>query len=176
MGIRRVVTGHDPGGRAVVVSDGELDLFPIGEHGSGANRVWARDEPGDFPDDGREREVARSFPPIGGCACSVMELAPEGDDFHNFVATGLAEWADPDEPGMHRTATLDYDIVMEGTVGLELDDGAEVVLHAGDIVVQNGTRHRWHNRGPSLARVISVTVGAENRLVPESRERKNRSQ
>ena len=47
--------------------------------------------------------------------------------------------------GMHRTATLDYDIVLEGTIGLELDNGAEVTLHPGDIVVQNGTRHRWHN-------------------------------
>jgi hypothetical protein len=169
MGIRRVVTGHTPDGRAVVVSDDPLDLFPIGEHGSGANRVWARDDPANFPDDGTAPDVAKSFPPIGGCACSVMELAPEGDDFHNFVSTALAEWADPNEPGMHRTATLDYDIVLEGVVGLELDDGAEVVLHPGDIVVQNGTRHRWHNRGTTLARVVSVTVGANNRLVNDDR-------
>jgi mannose-6-phosphate isomerase-like protein (cupin superfamily) len=165
MALRRVVTGHTSDGRAVVVSDGVVDLFPIGDQGTGANRVWASDQPGDFPDHGAEPQVAKSFPPIGGCACSVMELAPEGDDFHNFVSTALAEWADPNEPGMHRTATLDYDIVMEGIVGLELDDGAEVLLHAGDVVVQNGTRHRWHNRGTTIARIISVTVGAHNRLV-----------
>jgi quercetin dioxygenase-like cupin family protein len=87
-------------------------------------------------------------------------LAPEGDDFHKFVRDGLAPWADPDEPGMHRTATLDYDVVLEGTVGLELDDGAEVTLGPGDVVVQDGTRHRWHNRGDSIARVLAVTVGA----------------
>ena len=61
---------------------------------------------------------------------------------------------------MHRTATLDDDVVLEGTVGLELDDGAEVTPGAGDVVVQKGTRHRRHNRGDSIARVLAVTVGA----------------
>jgi hypothetical protein len=48
----------------------------------------------------------------------------------NFTA--LEPWADPDEPGMHRTATMDYDVVLEGTIGLELDNGAEVTLKPGD--------------------------------------------
>ena len=65
---------------------------------------------------------------------------------------------------MHRTATLDYDVVLEGTIGLELDNGIEVMLHAGDIVVQNGTRHRWHNRGTTIARYLAVTVGAHNTM------------
>jgi quercetin dioxygenase-like cupin family protein len=65
---------------------------------------------------------------------------------------------------MHRTATLDYDVVLEGVVGLELDDGVEVELHPGDVVVQNGTRHRWHNRGDSMARVMSIIVGAHSEL------------
>lgn len=61
-------------------------------------------------------------------------------------------------------ATIDYDVVLEGTVGLELDDGAEGVLGPGDVVVQNGTRHRWHNRGTTIARVLAVTLGAYNDL------------
>ena len=89
-----------------------------------------------------------------------MELAPEGDEFHEFVRSALAPWADPEEPGMHRTATMDYEIVLEGTIGLELDDGAEVTLGPGDVVVQNGTRHRWHNRGDMIARVLAINVGA----------------
>ena len=78
---------------------------------------------------------------------AVMELAPESNEFHEFVLTALEPWADPDEPGMHRTATMDYDIVLEGIIGLELDNGAEITLKPADVVVQNGTRHRWHNRG-----------------------------
>ena len=93
-----------------------------------------------------------------------MELAPEGDDFHEFVRDGLAAWSDPDDVGMHRTATQDFDVILEGTVGLELDDGVEVTLGPGDVVVLNGTRHRWHNRGESVARVVAVTVGAYHEL------------
>jgi len=136
----------------------------IGEHGSGATLVWGRDDPARFPDDGSQPRMSAAFPLPGGCAIAVMELAPTGNDFHEFVRDGLAPWADPDAPGMHRTATLDYDVVLEGTIGLELDDGVEVTLGPGDIVVQNGTRHRWHNRGETIARMLSVTVGAHNRL------------
>jgi mannose-6-phosphate isomerase-like protein (cupin superfamily) len=52
----------------------------------------------------------------------------------------------------------------DDSVGDELDNGAEVTLKPGDIVVQNGTRHRWHNRGDTVARLLSVTVGAHNAL------------
>jgi quercetin dioxygenase-like cupin family protein len=65
---------------------------------------------------------------------------------------------------MHRTPTTDYEVVLEGTIGLELDDGTEVVLGPGDVVVQNGTRHRWHNRGDTIARMFAVTVGAHHRI------------
>jgi mannose-6-phosphate isomerase-like protein (cupin superfamily) len=65
---------------------------------------------------------------------------------------------------MHRSATHDYDIVIEGIVGLELDDGVEVALYPGDFVVLNGTRHRWHNRGDSIARVFAVAVGAYHEI------------
>jgi mannose-6-phosphate isomerase-like protein (cupin superfamily) len=98
-----------------------------------------------------------------------MELAPEGDDFDHFVNRALLAWADPANPGMHRTPSIDYDIVLTGTVGLELDDGTEVTLGPGDVVVQNGTRHRWHNRGDVTARVASVMIGARHEVVGGSR-------
>ena len=50
---------------------------------------------------------------------------------------------DGDEPGMHRTDSTDFGVVLSGNVALELDDGVEVLLSPGDVVVQNGTRHRW---------------------------------
>jgi quercetin dioxygenase-like cupin family protein len=99
-----------------------------------------------------------------------MELAPRGDDFDHFVRDALAPWADPDNPGMHRTPSIDYDIVLSGTVGLELDDGTEVTLRPGDVVVQNGTRHRWHNRGDGIARVASIMIGSHHELDRSSRK------
>ncbi len=162
MSVRRIVTGHAADGTSIVASDDTIDGIPIGSLGTSATLVWGRDDPGRFPDDGSEPRRAAAFPPPGGCAIAVIELAPTGEDFHTFVGGALAQWADPDQPGMHRTATLDYDVVLEGTVGLELDNGVEVTLHPGDIVVQNGTRHRWHNRGTTIARYLAITVGAYN--------------
>ncbi len=162
MGTRRIVTGHTPEGTAVVASDEIVEGHPIGSLGASATLLWGRDTPGAFPDDGSPQPMAAAFPPPGGCAIAIITLAPSGDDFHRFVHQVLAPWGDPAEPGMHRTATMDYDYVLEGTVGLELDDGVEVTLGPGDLVVQNGTRHRWHNRGETVARYLSVTVGATN--------------
>ena len=160
--MRRVVTGHTDDGRAVVVSDGEVDRIPLGDSGTATSLIWGREDPGRFPDDGSQPSVSTIFPPPGGSSIAVMELAPNSEEFHEFVRTVMAPWADPDVPGMHRTATMDYDIVLDGTIGLELDDGVEVTLNAGDVVVQNGTRHRWHNRGTTTARLLAVTIGAHN--------------
>jgi mannose-6-phosphate isomerase-like protein (cupin superfamily) len=162
--VRRVVTGHTEDGRAVVVSDGPAEGFPIGEQGSGTVMIWGRDDAAEFPDDGSRPQVSAVFPPPGGCSFSILELAPDASEFHEFVRAAMPQYADPDVPGMHRTPTLDYAMVIEGVVGLELDDGAEVTLHTGDVVVQNGTRHRWHNRGDSIARLLAVTVGAVHRI------------
>jgi mannose-6-phosphate isomerase-like protein (cupin superfamily) len=164
MPVRRVVTGHTPDGTSIITSDTEVSGMPIGDRGSAATVLWGRDDTAQFPDDGAESTCSALFPAPGGCAVAMMELAPEGDDFDEFVRTALLPWCDPDEPGMHRTATLDYDVVLEGTVGLQVDDGVEVTLHPGDVVVQNGTRHRWCNRGDTIARVLAVTIGAHNAL------------
>ena len=70
---------------------------------------------------------------------------------------GMAEVLEPMHPGMHTTDTVDFDVVLSGEVYLELDDGAELLLKTGDCVVQNGTRHAWHNRS-SKPCVIAVTL------------------
>jgi quercetin dioxygenase-like cupin family protein len=63
---------------------------------------------------------------------------------------------------MHATDTIDFEVVLEGTVILELDDDAEVTLHPGDTVVQNGTRHRWRNGGDTVARLAVFMCGADH--------------
>jgi quercetin dioxygenase-like cupin family protein len=73
---------------------------------------------------------------------------------------------EPAHPGMHTTDTVDFDVVISGEVWLELDDGAEVRLGPGDCVVQNGTRHRWHNRA-SRPCVIAVALLGMTRPTPD---------
>jgi mannose-6-phosphate isomerase-like protein (cupin superfamily) len=79
---------------------------------------------------------------------------------------GLAAHLEPDNPGMHTTATVDYEYIVSGSVVLELDDGVEVELHAGDTVVQNGTRHAWRNRTDEPCLLVVVLIGAHHDAVP----------
>ena len=65
-----------------------------------------------------------------------------------------------DHPGMHTSDTVDMEIVLSGEVVLELDDGVETTLRAGDVNIQNGTRHRWHNRVSEPAVLAVAMVGA----------------
>jgi quercetin dioxygenase-like cupin family protein len=73
---------------------------------------------------------------------------------------------EPDDPGMHTTPTIDFEVVLSGEVILELDDGAEVTLRPGDTVVQNGTRHRWRNEGSDPAVLAVFICGAEHARFP----------
>ena len=164
MGVRRVVTGHAPDGKAIIASDTVVDATPVGALGSNTTLLWGRDDVAEFPDDGSQPDRETVFPPPGGCGIAVLEIAVGGEDFDEFVRTALEPWADPDQPGMHRTATIDYDVVLEGTVGLEVEDGVITTLHPGDVVVQNGTIHRWINQGDIPARILAVTIGAKNSL------------
>ncbi len=66
------------------------------------------------------------------------------------------------------TDIIDFEVVLEDTIVLELDDGAEVTLHPGDTVVQNGTRHHWKNPGDTPARLAVFICGASHARVPAS--------
>lgn len=80
-------------------------------------------------------------------------------DYVARVPDLAAAHGDPQNPGMHRTATVDYVLVLRGDIELELDDGTRVPLDAGDIVVQNGTNHGWRNVGDERAVLAAVMVG-----------------
>jgi mannose-6-phosphate isomerase-like protein (cupin superfamily) len=179
MKIRRVVTGHDRSGRAVFTSDTHvegdtLELFP----GSEFHNLWGGDRTPVFPDDGSEPRHPTYFPPVGGFRFAFFTLAPESQaapeigDLARAQAEmeaklpGLASYMEPDGAGMHTTATIDFEIVLDGEVDLELDAGACVHLRAGDCVVQNGTRHAWRNRGSRPVRIGFFSVGAQHAKVP----------
>jgi quercetin dioxygenase-like cupin family protein len=76
---------------------------------------------------------------------------------------GMMEVLEPAHPGMHTTETVDFDVIVSGEVYLELDDGAEVRLKAGDCVIQNGTRHAWHNRSSEKCVISVAIIGAERK-------------
>jgi len=177
MDIRRVVTGHDANGKAVFVSDEKVPpLRPTLMPGSEFHRMWGGDDAPHFPDDGSQPENKTYFPPIGGFRFGFFTLPPEGGggalppdlDIQLALAQleealpGMTQYLEPDAPGMHTTDTVDFEVVISGTVTLELDDGATTSLSPGDTVVQNGTRHRWGNPGNVPAVVAVFICGAHH--------------
>jgi mannose-6-phosphate isomerase-like protein (cupin superfamily) len=166
MNVRRIVTGHTPGGKAVVASDTAVEPFAFGDGGA-YHVLWGADMPARFPDDGAAPEWTAPFPPVGGHRFLLMTIPPgsareSGDALAQSLADSLGDIMEKDEPGMHKTATIDYEVVLSGKIGLELDGGAEVLLGPGDVVVQNGTRHRWHNRGSEPATMAVIVIGAHH--------------
>ena len=180
MDVRRVVTGHDADGKAVFVSDERVaPVAPALLPGSEFHRLWGGDGAPRFPDDGTQQAASSYFPPVGGFRFGFFTIPADGGagapadlDIEAALAElddvlpGLAGHMEPDDPGMHTTATVDFEVVLEGEVTLELDDGATVTLRPGDTVVQNGTRHRWSNPGDVPARLAVFIVGAHHDRVP----------
>lgn len=143
--VRRVVTGHDQAGRAVIRSDEAFATQDIDPPVASFALLWTTaNVPADNNDeiDGRMREAGLTI--HGGSVIRVVDMLPGG--------------ASP----MHRTNSIDYGIVLSGEVELELDDGVKTLLGAGDIVVQRGTIHLWRNVSASEAcRIVFVLTEAK---------------
>lgn len=174
--IRRVVTGHR-GGKAVFVSDGTPPRSHAFEKipGMASSFAWAAPANPRIGDDTEGESVfgeTNFLPQHGQTRLTFLRIPPDSwvlrDDAD--VPGGLAEFAEhqPEmaaireaaDPGMHRTDTVDYVIVLDGEVYLELDDQQEVFLRQHDVVIQNGTRHAWRNRGDRPATLGVVLIGA----------------
>ena len=176
MDVRRIVTGNDGSGAAVVVSDEWVAPVTAGlMPGAEFHPLWGADAALSLPTDGSEPEHKAWFPPAAGFRFGLFTVAPASaqwpPDFDLETALvelderlpGMADVLEPDEPGMHTTDTVDYCVVLSGQAQLELDDGQRVDVHAGDCVVQNGTRHAWRNRTSEPCTMLSILVGARRR-------------
>ena len=173
--MRRVVTGTDVNGKSVFVSDGDVEPITLALlPGFAFHRVWGSDVPPVVPTAGDPPSHTGYFPPPGGWRFGFFTLGadermvPEdvdvGDALAEFTAKlpGMADVMEVEHPGMHTTATVDLDLVLSGECWLELDDGEEVLLGPGDCVVQNGTRHAWHNRTAEPCMLFVALLGAES--------------
>lgn len=177
--VRRVVTAQTTDGRSVFVSDELVEPTTVAlAPGSEFHQLWGSDVPPTLPTDGAEPVHPAYFPPPGGFRFNFFTVPPEGQSFPpdlDFVAAmdemnaklpGMLDHIEPDNPGMHTTDTIDFEVVLSGQVICELDDGAEVLLEPGDTFVQNGTRHRWRNPGREPAVLFVALIGAERSALP----------
>lgn len=182
MATRRVVTGKTATGRSVVVSDGPSSREVALQHVPGFICAPLWHEPA-VPQLRCDRDPvceARSFlPPLGGVTFMVITFPPDSvmmdpsfrpdlaGPEHAAASPGIAETFERDNPGMHTTPTMDFIIVQDGEIWLELDDGEITHLKKGDTVVQIGARHAWRNKGDKPATIAVVLVGAN---APDSLE------
>jgi quercetin dioxygenase-like cupin family protein len=140
--IRRVVTGHDDSGRAVVTID-EISRNVISRRPSHESCViWST---GSFPTDNGSA--------LDGATRPVASTDPNGSVFR------IVEYAPGVAPRNHRTESIDYAVVMAGEIDMEID-GATVHLRQGDVLVQRGTIHNWNNRGTKPCVIAFVLIAA----------------
>jgi mannose-6-phosphate isomerase-like protein (cupin superfamily) len=174
-GVRRVVTGHDKDGRAIIESDGLTPVvFEIPQRpGYSAAEVWLTDSmPAPIDQPGEPTLGPRRLePPPNGTRFRIVVHPPEAGYLHTldraaaraaFAAFGsehASTHADPDSPHplMHRTRTVDYGIVLRGEVYLVLDR-QETLLRAGDVVIQRGTNHAWANRSDAPCTMAFILI------------------
>jgi mannose-6-phosphate isomerase-like protein (cupin superfamily) len=150
---RRVVTGHDASGVSVVLSDGPVPVHRVLEgEGVGFYEVWQTDAmPAPIAPHEPSEPTQRSLrvpPGPSGTKIRINEFLP---GYLNILGN---------QSPVHRTESVDYGIVIDGEIVLVLDD-SEVVLRAGDVVVQRGTNHAWANRSAGVARVAFILLDGE---------------
>ncbi len=171
---KRIVTGNDAAGRSRVIREEIQPGMESWAHtpGFSAPVVWHTAPAVTVGATAPSFAPPVSVVPGPGGTCAMLVTfppeAPPAPDFDPVAMAaelseklpGLAECFEPDGSGFERTDTVDYGVVLEGEIWLELDDGSLTHLRAGDLIVQNGTRHAWRNRSNQPARLFFVLAGA----------------
>jgi quercetin dioxygenase-like cupin family protein len=181
---RRVVTGHDQTGKAIVESDESASqiLQRPNRPGVTLTNFWLSDgTPAEY--DGAAETCTGPFilhPPAGGSVFRCVEFEPEDpaviatlDGRKAFAEMGAADniVEGARHPFMHRTDSVDYAIILTGEIYMLLDE-EDVLLKAGDVVIQRGTNHAWSNRGTETCIIAFVLVdGVTRRDAAESKQK-----
>ena len=172
---RRVVTGKDASGKAIVLfDDAGKRVRASRELGNTLTLLWvAESTPAALTGnaDAADRDIGVE-PPANGSIFRIVEYAPEKDvtgDYATRIRLMRERGIGPEgpsrdrprHPGMHRTKTIDYAVILSGEIDMLLDD-SEVHLKAGDVVVQRGTNHAWVNRGDQPCRVAFILIDGKD--------------
>ena len=172
---RRIVTGHDDAGRAIIQSDAPPErIKTLSGDGPTFYEVWnTRETPAliDRASGEPYEEGIKLPPPKNGTRIRILDIPPDTAQMNevdavrareHFAEIGAAEASTNQggtarHPHMHRTQSIDYGIVLEGEITLLVDEG-ETVVRAGDIVVQRGTNHGWANRSGQNCRIAFILI------------------
>ncbi len=144
--VRRIVTGHDDSGKAIVQIDEVCSHYREGRPGAHVCNIWTTDT--SPPDNSGHSDMGRRE--------GKFTLIENGTVFR------IIDFKPGVQQRVHRTDTIDYIVVMSGEIDMELESGQEVHLKAGDVMVQRGTVHNWINRGPESCVVAVILIHANS--------------
>jgi gentisate 1,2-dioxygenase len=166
--IRRLVTGEDASGRAVFIEDGPSKAVKLVPERPGyrVTNIW---HTGANPS--RICDHKGVLPPERGTVIRVIDYPPEPKDPNELARMQASTFASlypdadhtlkpGDHPGMHKTDTIDYALMLEGEITSILE-GEEKIMKAGDILIQRGTNHAWANRSGKPARIAFILIDAK---------------
>jgi hypothetical protein len=175
--IRRVVTGHNAQGKAVFIADGPAPaVYDRGPSATAVTELWetaatpASNAGNADPTVGQTKQSLP--PPKNGSKFRVVEYPPDSQRVAAIHASSSAQDANAKSegyvrdvankrhPGFHKTATIDYAIVLSGEIYALMDEG-ELLLKTGDVLIQRGTNHAWSNRTNEPCSVAFVLIDAE---------------
>jgi mannose-6-phosphate isomerase-like protein (cupin superfamily) len=180
--VRRVVTGHDENGHAIVLSDGDAPFVMSNPARPGyvSTDIWrTNDTPTPVVSQHEEPTLGprRQMPEPNGTVFRINRIMPEGPEIRNmnaeqskklFAALGNEQASTFGKTGrhplMHRTETIDYVLILSGEIYCVLDD-TEVLLKAGDTMIQCGTNHAWSNRSNAPCDIAFVLI--DGKFAPE---------
>jgi hypothetical protein len=171
--IRRILTGHNAAGRSIIAEDtmatSILDLEAV--PGLRATDLWeTTTAPADLSSaaDPVDRPMHLEPQPTG-TICRIVEFPPDAawedsidsSGVFSSMKAGHAADSTSSTPMMHKTASVDYAIVLSGEIWAVMDEG-ETCMQAGDVLIQRATNHAWSNRSSQPALVLFVLVGAKS--------------
>jgi mannose-6-phosphate isomerase-like protein (cupin superfamily) len=170
--IRRVVTSHDESGRSVFMIDNHATAVKemVSMPGLALTDIWTTGSaPADNSNsiDAADRPIVLE-PPNNGTIFRIVEFPPDAawrntanaQEAFNSIGAGHASDQQSDDPMMHKTATVDYLIVLKGEIWAILDND-EVCLKQGDVMVQRGTNHSWSVRTDEPCILAAILVSAK---------------
>ncbi len=167
---RRIVTGHDAQGKAIVVYDAPIQAKQRAPGANGMTMVWTTNEfPVDVAGSSDRAQGHVGVPPTAnGTVFRIVDFAPTPKDAgavdHHQILLSMG--IDPATQGYsrhfntHRTRTIDYAIVLDGEIDMLLDD-TEIHVKAGDILVQQATNHAWVNNGTKPCRFAFILIDSK---------------
>lgn len=168
---RVVVAADNAAGRSHIASDtlAQPGRTVPERPGYSVTNVWALFEaPARIADPCRVAEYSGLAPPPSGNVLRIIDYPPEPADpadrkkmfdalFTKMFATGHERASSSVHPGMHRTDSIDYVLVLAGEIYAVMEEG-ETLLRAGDVLIQCGTVHAWSNRSSEMARLAFVLI------------------